>query len=305
MNEKIGFIGLGAMGGPMSKNLIKRGYELSVYDTVVERMSAVVKEGAKAGKSCKDVAAQADVIITMVPGPQNVRAVILGENGVIAGVRKGSIVIDMSTIDPETTRDISKILAVKGIKMLDAPVARGVPAAEAGTLMIFVGGEKKIYEKCKPILSAMGTDIDYVGEIGAGEIVKIVNNLIVTTSMCALAEALVLGVKAGMEPGVLFRALSKGSANSFILQNHVKNCVLKGKFEKGVFPIHYSVKDTNLALLTGTKYHVPLYFGSLAMQVLEATRASGDGDRYLPVVIKRLEQLTGIEVRADLEEPPA
>jgi len=302
MKEKIGFIGLGAMGGPMSKNLLKKGYELTVYDLVSARMEAVVKEGAEAARSSKEVAEKSDVVITIVPSSPHVREVILGKEGVLEGVRKGSIVIDMSTIDPVTSREISKLLADKGVKMLDAPVARGVPAAVAGTLVIFVGGEKGVYEKCKEILSAMGTDIHYAGGSGAGEVVKIVNNLIVATTMCSLAEALVLGVKAGVKPDVLFNALSQGSANSFVLQNHVKNCVMKGKFEKEVFPVDYMIKDLGLALVTGAQYHVPLYFGSLATQAYELTRAAGYSERYHPVVIRTLEESTGIEVRGDIEE---
>jgi 2-hydroxy-3-oxopropionate reductase len=302
MKEKIGFIGLGAMGGPMSKNLLNKGYKLTVYDIVSARVEAAVKEGAEAASSSKDVAEKSDVIITIVPSSPHVREVILGKGGVLEGVRKGSIVIDMSTIDPVTTREISKILADKGVEMLDAPVARGVPAAVAGTLVIFVGGDKAVYEKCKDILSAMGTDIHYVGDSGAGEVVKIVNNFIVATTMCALAEALVLGVKAGVKPDVLFKAISQGSANSFVLQNHVKNCVMKGKFEKEVFPVDYMIKDLDLAMVTGAKYHVPLYFGSLATQAYERARAAGYSDRYHPVVIRTLEELTGVEVRGDVEE---
>ncbi|MCK5552601.1 MAG: NAD-binding protein [Deltaproteobacteria bacterium] len=302
MKEKIGFIGLGAMGGPMSRNLLKKGYRLTVYDIVGARMDPVVKEGAEAARSSKDVAEKSDVIITIVPSSPQVREVILGKEGVLEGVREGSIVIDMSTIDPVTTREISKIFSNKGVEMLDAPVARGVPAAKAGTLVIFVGGEKAVYEKCKDILSAMGTDIHYVGDSGAGEVVKIVNNFIVATTMCSLAEALVLGVKAGVKPDVLFKAISQGSANSFVLQNHVKNCVMKGKFEKEVFPVDYMIKDLDLALVTGAKYHVPLYFGSLATQAYERTRAAGYNDRYHPVVIRTLEELTGVEVRGDIEE---
>ena len=301
MEEKIGFIGLGAMGGPMSKNLLKKGYKLAVYDIVNARVKAAVKEGAEAASSSKDVAEKSDVIITIVPSSPHVREVILGKDGVLEGVRKGSIVIDMSTIDPVTTREISKLLAEKGVEMLDAPVARGVPAAVAGTLVIFVGGNKAVYEKCRDILSAMGTDIHYVGDSGAGEVVKIVNNLIVATTMCALAEALVLGVKAGVKADLLFKALSQGSANSFVLQNHVKNCVMKGKFEREVFPVDYGIKDLDLALVTGAKYHIPLYFGSLARQTYELARAAGYSDRYVPVVIRSLEELTGVEVRGDLE----
>lgn len=286
----------------MSKNLLKKGHKLTVYDIVKTRVEAAVKEGAEAGRSSKEVAEKSDVIITIVPSSPHVREVILGKKGVLEGVRKGSIVIDMSTIDPVTTREISRILAEKGVKMLDAPVARGVPAAVAGTLVIFVGGERGVYEKCKDILSAMGTDIHYVGDTGAGEVVKIVNNFIVATTMCALAEALVLGVKAGVKPDVLFKAISEGSANSFVLQNHVKNSVMKGKFEKEVFPVDYMIKDLDLALVTGAKYHVPLYFGSLATQAYERARAAGYSERYHPVVIRTLEELTGVEVRGDIEE---
>ena len=301
MKEKIGFIGLGAMGSPMSQNLLKKGYKLTVYDIVSERVEAVVKQGAEAVTSSKEVAERADVIITMLPSSPHVREVILGAEGVIEGVTKGAIVIDMSTIDPVTTREIVKILLDKEVKMLDAPVARGVSAAIAGTLVIYVGGEEEVYEKCKDILSAMGTDIPYVGGSGAGEIVKIINNLIVATTVCSLAEALVLGVKAGVKPDILFKALSTGSANSFVLQNHIKNCVLKGKFEKEVFPVDYMIKDLDLASVTAAEYHVPMYFGSLASQAYELARAAGHSERYHPVVIRPLEELTGVEVRADLE----
>lgn len=301
MAREIGFIGLGAMGSPMSENLIKKGYKLTVYDIVKERMEASVKLGAEAARSSKEVAERSDVIITMVPSSPHVREVILGKGGVIEGVKKGSIVIDMSTIDPLTTREIGKILLDKGVKMLDAPVAKGVPAAIAGTLAIFVGGEQEVYERCKNILSVMGADIHYAGDSGAGEVVKIVNNLILATTMCSLAEALVLGVKAGVEPGVLVNALSQGSGNSFVLENQVKNFVLKGKFEKGVFPVDYMIKDLGLALVTGAEYHVPLYFGSLACQAYELARAAGYNERYHPAVIRPLEELTGVKVRADLE----
>jgi 3-hydroxyisobutyrate dehydrogenase len=301
MAREIGFIGLGAMGSPMSKNLIKKGYKLTVYDIIKERMEVSVNLGAQAASSSKEVAERSQVIITMVPSSPNVREVILGREGVIEGIKKGSVVIDMSTIDPLTTREIAKILLDKGVTMLDAPVAKGVSAAIAGSLAIFVGGERGVYEKCKDILSAMGTDIHYVGDIGAGEVVKIVNNLMLATTMCSLAEALVLGVKAGVEPEVLVNALSQGSGNSFVLENHVKNFVLKGKFEKGVFPVDYMIKDLGLALVTGAGHHVPLYFGALASQAYELARAAGHSQEYHPVVIRPLEEFTGVKVRADVE----
>jgi 3-hydroxyisobutyrate dehydrogenase len=301
MERKIGFIGLGAMGSPMSKNLIKKGYKLTVYDVVKERMEGIVEQGAKAARSAKEVAEHSDVIITMVPASKDVREAILGKEGVIEGVKRGSVVIDMSTIDPMTTREVSRILSDRGVKMLDAPVARTAGAAVAGTLAIFVGGDREIFDQCKDILYAMGTDVHHIGEIGTGEVVKIINNLIVGIENAALAEALVLGVKAGVKPKILFKALSTGSANSFVLQNHVKNCVMKGKFEKGVFPLDYAFKDLGLALAMGASYHVPLYFASVAAQFYEVARAAGHGERYLPVIIKPLEELTGVEVRGETE----
>lgn len=300
--EKIGFIGLGAMGSPMSQNLIKRGYDLTVCDLIAERVEPLKKMGAQIADTPKAVAETSDVVITMVLSSPDVRAAILGDNGVIEGIQEGATVIDMSTIDPVTSREISKELSRKQVKMLDAPVARGVKAAVAGTLAIFVGGEKEVYEECKEILAAMGSDIDYVGDSGAGEIVKIINNLIVAVSMCSLAEALVLGVKAGVKPDVLIKALSKGSAGSFVLQNQVRKFVLPGKFDKEVFPVDYMMKDLGLARQTAAQYHVPQYFGALANQALEWARAAGYRERYYPVVIKVLEALAGVEVRSDLED---
>lgn len=282
-------------------NLIKAGYALTVYDIAEDRMGAAVEKGAEPAGSCKEVAEKSEVIITMLPSSPNVKAAILGEDGVIEGVRSGAIVIDMSTIDPITTREIAEKLDSRGVKMLDAPVARGVAAAVGGTLAIFVGGEERTFEKCRAILSTMGKDVDYVGRTGAGEVVKIVNNLILAVNVCALAEGLVLGIKAGVNPDVLFRALSKGSADSFALQNHFKKFVFKGKLEKGVFPVEYIIKDLNLALRTAEGVHVPQYFGALALQAYESAVAAGYGDRYYPIVVKVLENLTGVEVRADLE----
>jgi 3-hydroxyisobutyrate dehydrogenase-like beta-hydroxyacid dehydrogenase len=286
----------------MSQNLIKKGYDLTVCDLIAKRVEPLKKMGAKIADTPKAVAEKSDVVITIVLSSPDVRAAILGENGVIEGIREGATVIDMSTIDPVTTREVSQKLSGKGVKMLDAPVARGVKAAVAGTLAIFVGGEKEVYDQCKEILAAMGSDVEYVGDIGAGEIVKIINNLIIAVSMCSLSEALVLGVKAGVKPDVLIEALSKGSAGSFVLQNHVKKFVLQGKFDKEVFPVDYIMKDLDLAKHTAANYHVPQYFGAMAYQAYEWARAAGYRERYYPVVIKVLEALAGVEVRADRED---
>jgi len=301
MEEEVGFIGLGAMGGPMAKNLVKSGYALTVYDIVPERMAALVEEGAASAGSCREAAADADVVITMLPSSPHVREAVLGTDGVIEGIRPGSTLVDMSTIDPVTTRDIAAKLSERDVTMLDAPVARGVPAAVAGTLAIFVGGDENTFLELKPLLSAMGKDIDYAGDVGSGEVVKLVNNLILSVNVCALAEGLALGIKAGVKPEVLFGSLSQGSADSFALQNHFKNFVYKGKFEEGVFPVEYMIKDISLALRTAESLHVPQYFAALALQTYESAAASGLGKLYYPVVAKVAEKLAGVEIRSDLE----
>ena len=279
-------------------NLIKKGFGLTVFDIIPERMEALKTLGAEAVASCKAVAERCPVVITMLPASPQVREAVLGPKGILEGIRKGSVLIDMSTIDPITTREIAKVLEEKGSDMLDAPVARGVPAAVAGTLVIYVGGKKEVFDKFKDILAAMGTDIYHTGDIGNGEVVKIVNNLMVAVTTCALAEALVLGVKAGVKPDILFEGLSSGSGNSFVLQNHYKNNVLKGKFEEGVFPVEYMLKDLDLALSTGNKLRVPLHFAALSAQQYILAGASGESKKYHPAVIRPLEKLAGVQVRS-------
>ena len=296
--EKIGFIGLGAMGGPMAKNLVKKGFPLAVFDTVAEKTESLKSMGAEVAKSCREVAEKCPVVITILPASAHVKEAVLGKRGVGEGIHRGSVLIDMSTIDPMTTREIAEILGEKGAEMLDAPVARGVPAAVAGTLVIYVGGKKEVFDRSREILAAMGTDIYHVGGIGSGEVVKIVNNLMVAVTTCALAEAMVLGVKAGVNPDILFEALSSGSGNSFVLQNHYKNNVMKGKFEEGVFPVDYMLKDLDLALSTGNKLRIPLHFTALSAQQYILAGASGESKKYHPAVIRPLEKLAGVEVRA-------
>jgi 2-hydroxy-3-oxopropionate reductase len=300
--EKVGFVGLGAMGGPMAKNLVKKGFHLTVFDVVAGKIEPLKIMGAEVAASCREVAEKCPVVVTMLPASPHVREAVLGKGGVGEGIQRGSILIDMSTIDPITTREIAKILAGKGAEMLDAPVARGVPAAVSGTLVIYVGGKKGVFDRYRPILAAMGTDIYHVGDIGSGEVVKIVNNVMVAVTTCALAEAMVLGVKAGVEPDILFEALSSGSGNSFVLQNHFKNNVMKGKFEEGVFPVDYMLKDLDLALSTGNQLRVPLHFAALSAQQYILAGASGESKRYHPAVIRPLEKLAGVEVRSEKSE---
>lgn len=298
MERNIGFIGLGAMGKPMATNLLNKGYKVSVYDIRPEPMDDLKPLGAKLSTSPKEIAQSCDVIITMLLSSPHVESVVLGENGIIDGANKGTILIDMSSIAPITTRKVGKKLAAEGVKMLDAPVARGVKAATEGTLAIFVGGEKQIFEDNKEILMALGSDVSYVGELGCGEVVKLVNQLILSVTVAAIAEGMVLGVKGGVDPDILFEELSKGSANSFALQNHFKNFVMKGNFGENIFSTEYILKDLGIVMDTGKDLEVPLTLTSVATQLYEYAKASGLRKNYFPAVVNVLENLTGVEVRS-------
>jgi len=301
MVKEIGFIGLGAMGKPMALNLIKKGFSLWVYDIIPEKMDPLAAQGANACGSPKEVATICPIMITILPAPPEVRSAILGKEGVIEGIKPGATLIEMSTIDPLTSREVAGALAARGAKMLDAPVARGVPAAVAGTLSIFVGGDKKVYEEWVPVLKAMGTDIFHVGQTGCGHAVKMINNLILAGTVAILSESLVLGVKAGVKPDALYEALCAGSAGSFALKNQIGQSAFKGVFEEGRFSVDYMMKDLGLALETGKALHVPLPFGALAMQVYESARAAGKAKKYYPVVITQWEELTGVQVRSEVK----
>ena len=298
--KKVGFIGLGAMGRPMATNLLKKGYQLTLFDLIFREGDEEYwrRLGGDIGKSSKDVAQGADVIITVLPSSENVRNAVLGESGVIHGAEKGSIVIDMSTIDPITTKEVGAALEEKGVDMIDAPVARTVKAAEQGTLAIFIGGKKEIFEKCRDLLGAMGSDLFYIGGLGTGELLKIINNQILAGTVALLSEALVMGVKGGVAPDTLLEALGNGSANSFALQNHIKNAVMEGKFEEGVFSVEYMLKDIGFALKTGASLNVPLFFTGLTSQFYQQGIAAGVGKQYHPAVIRPLEEMTGVKVRS-------
>jgi len=297
---KVGFIGLGAMGRPMATNLLKKGYQLTLFDLMFREGDEEYwrQLGGDIGKSSKDVAQGADVIITVLPSSENVRDAVLGESGVIRGAEKGSIVIDMSTIDPITTKEVGAALEEKGVDMIDAPVARTVKAAEQGTLAIFIGGKKEVFEKCRDLLGAMGSDLFYIGGLGTGELLKIINNQILSGTVALLSEALVMGVKGGVAPDTLLEALGNGSANSFALQNHIKNAVMEGKFKEGVFSVEYMLKDIGLALKTGASLNVPLFFAGLTAQFYQQGIAAGVGKQYHPAVIRPLEEMTGVRVRS-------
>ncbi|MEL7564570.1 MAG: NAD(P)-dependent oxidoreductase [Dehalobacterium sp.] len=300
--KKVGFIGLGNMGRPMALNLIKKGYKLVVTDLRTDVLDEFVGLGAIAVDSAKEVGSVSDVIITMLPSSPDVEMVALGKNGLIEGIKSGSVLIDMSTIDPITTKKVAEKLCDKEARMIDAPVTRGVQAAVEGTLTIMVGGELDTFEECKSVLSAMGEKIYYIGDIGSGEVVKIINNMIIGANVAACAEGLALGAKYGINVNKLVEVLESGTANSVALQNHMKKHPLKKGREKGIFPVTYIMKDLDLALVIGKNLGVPLTFGATAYQAYAWMKAFGRGDDYYPGILSVYEDLLNIKVRLEVEE---
>lgn len=296
MKEKIGFIGVGNMGKPMSLNLLKAGYDLIVYDLKPEPLKELKEKGAGIGQSSKDVASQTDVIITMLPNSGDVEKVILGEMGVMEGIRSNSIVIDMSTIDPSVSRKVAQALSQKNIKMLDAPVSGGQMGAIAGTLAIMVGGDEEVFQNCSSIFQAMGKKLFYCGKNGNGGIVKVMNNLLAGITALGTAEALILGVKAGVNLKVLNDAISASSGQNWGLQNYFPMKVFKGDFEPG-FAAALMYKDLGLAMNLAREEGVPLLIGGLVHQMYSQVVASGLGHKDLQIAIKVLEDMTNVKLR--------
>ena len=271
---KIGFIGLGIMGKPMAKNLIKAGYDLLVYDIIKENADDLAAAGAIAAGSSKAVAEECPIVITMVPNSPHVKTVVLGESGVLEGAKPGTILIDMSSIAPAASIEVEKACAQKGVKMLDAPVSGGEPKAIDGTLSIMVGGDKDVFDKVKDdILLKMGASAVYCGAIGAGNTTKLANQVIVACNIAAAAEALTLAKKAGVDPGLVFDAIKGGLAGSAVLNAKVP-MIIDGNFKPG-FRIDLHIKDLNNALDTGHEYGSPLPLTAAVMEMFQTLRADG------------------------------
>ncbi|GEA16391.1 MAG: 2-hydroxy-3-oxopropionate reductase [Moorella sp. (in: firmicutes)] len=293
--SKIGFIGLGIMGKPMSKNLLKAGYELVVYDIIKEAVDDVVAAGAEPAGSCREVGERCDKFITMLPNSPHVREAVLGPNGLLEGARPGSILIDMSSIDPMVSREIAGKLAEKGVRMLDAPVSGGEPKAIDGTLSIMVGGKQEDFDECYNILKAMGSSVVRVGDIGAGNVTKLANQIIVALNIAAMSEALVLATKAGVDPELVYQAIRGGLAGSTVLDAKAP-LVLAGQFKPG-FRINLHIKDLANAMAAGHEVGVPLPLTSVVMEILQALKVDGLGDADHGAIIRFYEKLAQVEAR--------
>lgn len=291
----IGFIGLGIMGRPMAGHLLKAGYSLVVHDLNRQAVAALVAAGAAEAFSPKEVAARSDVVITMLPDSPDVEAVALGPDGLIEGIRSGTLYADMSTIAPTTAVKVANALAAKGVRCLDAPVSGGEVGAINATLSIMVGGAEADFEAMRPIFEKLGKTITLCGPNGAGQIVKACNQIQVALNILGMAEALVLGAKAGVDPAVIHKVLSGGYAQSRVADVRGPK-VIQGDFQPG-FKARFHFKDLNIILKTGNDYGVPLPVTSLVHELFAAVLAAGDGDLDHTAVIKVLEKLAGTEAR--------
>ena len=298
MNKKIGFIGLGIMGRPMSKNLLKAGFRLVVYDINAEAVKDLVAAGAEEGKSNRDVAERTDIIITMLPNSPHVKEAVLGKDGILEGAKPGSILVDMSSIAPLVSIEISKKIAGKGLKMLDAPVSGGEPKAVDGTLSIMEGGPQEVFDEVREMLLKMGASAVLVGDIGSGNTTKLANQIIVALNIAAMSEAMVLATKSGVDPEKVYQAIRGGLAGSTVLDAKVP-LVLNRNFKPG-FRIELHIKDLMNALDTAHEIGVPLPLTSQIMEIMQALKVDGKAGNDHGGIVQFYEKLANIEVKKEI-----
>ncbi len=292
---KVGFIGLGIMGKPMAKNLLKAKHELVVYDIVKASQDDVVAAGAKGADCAKAVAEQCPLIITIVPNSPHVKAAVLGPKGVIEGAKAGSLVVDMSSIDPTVSKEVGAELAKKNVRFVDAPVSGGEPKAIDGTLSIMCGGKKADFDEALPILKCMGASVVLCGEVGAGNVTKLANQIIVALNIAAMSEALVLANKAGVDPELVFEAIKGGLAGSTVL--NAKAPMALARNIKPGFRINLHIKDLANAMDCGRAVGVPLPLTAQVMEIMQALKVDGMGDADHSAVIRFYEKLAQTEVK--------
>ena len=298
--EKVGFIGLGIMGKPMAINLIKAGYDLTIYARRPEVIGEMEGLGASVVESPAAVAEATDIVITIVTADPEVREVILGDGGVLQGASEGSLIVDMSTISPLTIREIAEEAGAKNVAVMDAPVSGGDTGAINGTLTIIAGGEAKDFERCRGLFSAMGNEenIFHVGSVGVGQTVKIVNQLIGGINMAAIAEGLILGIRAGTDPEVMRQVISVSSANSTLFQIRVSDFLLANAFEPG-FMLDLMKKDLAIGVDLGKALNVPMPIGAATYQMYAAASGLGAGSLDFSAVCKAAEHLSGTGIPQD------
>jgi 3-hydroxyisobutyrate dehydrogenase len=294
MPERVGFIGLGIMGQGMARNLLKAGFPLTVWNRTASKAESLVEAGAKAGQNPAEVAANSDIIIICVSDTPDVEAVITGPEGILEGAKAGSLVIDCSTISPIATRELAQTLAERQIAMLDAPISGGSEGAAKGTLSIMVGGKAKDFERAMSVFEAMGKKITHVGESGAGQTVKLVNQILVVGHALAMSEALLFAEAGGVDLQKALEAVSAGAAGSWMLSNRGPQIIARD-WRPG-FTIDLQQKDVRLILGAADKLGVPLPATSMIFQLYRTLQARGLGSEGNHALIKALENLAGVEV---------
>jgi len=298
--KTIGFVGLGIMGKPMARNLLKAGHKLVVYDLSAAAVEELAAAGAARGASAKDVAARSEIVVTMLPDGPDVEKAILGSGGVLEGARKGALIIDMSSVSPLASQKVGAACEKKGVEFLDAPVSGGEPKAVDGTLAIMAGGNPEAFEKARPILEKMGSSVTLTGPVGAGNVTKLANQIMVACNIAAMGEALVLATRAGLDPEVVFNAVKGGLAGSTVL-NAKAPMVIARNFKPG-FRIKLHQKDLRNALLAAESMKVSLPFTSLVQQMLMALMNEGKGDLDHSAIVTFTERMAGVEIARPVQE---
>ncbi|MBN2351529.1 MAG: 2-hydroxy-3-oxopropionate reductase [Spirochaetales bacterium] len=295
MMKRIGFIGLGIMGKPMAKNLLKAGRALTVYDVDPAPVHELVAAGATAARSAREAAAASEAVITMLPNSPEVKEAVLGKDGVLEGAQPGTLLIDMSSIAPLAAREIAEAAAAKGVTMLDAPVSGGQPKAIDGTLAVMAGGPEDAFEKVKDLLETMAASVTRVGDVGSGNTAKLANQIIVAGNIAALSEAMVLAAKAGVDPEKVFEAIRRGLAGSTVLEAKMP-LVLDGNFKPG-FRIELHIKDLNNALDTARALGTPAPLSESIIGMMKSLAAEGKAKDDHGGLIQYYEKLAGTKVR--------
>jgi 3-hydroxyisobutyrate dehydrogenase len=298
---KVGFIGLGTMGTHMAMNALKGGHDLVVHDIRREAAAPHVAAGAKWADDAQQVAQASEVVFTSLPGPAEVEAVALGERGILAGAARGSAYFDLSTNSPALVRRLHGLFAAKGVHLLDAPVSGGPRGARTRKLALWVGGERQVFDRFKPVLDAIGDQAQYIGAIGAGSIAKLVHNCAGYAIQTALAEVFTLGVKAGVEPLALFQAVRQGAGGRRRTFDGLVDQFLPGTFEPPAFTLRLAHKDVTLALALAREQGVPMRLASLALAELTEALNRGWGERDSRVAMLLQEERAGVEIRVPAE----
>ena len=291
---KIGFIGLGIMGKPMAKNLVKAGHELVIRDNNVANQNELIALGASVADSAADVAGQVDLVLTMLPNSPQVKDVALGADGIADGAHDGLVYIDMSSIDPLVSREVADELAAKGVQMLDAPVSGGEPFAIEGTLSFMVGGPQDLFDTYAPVLAAMGKSVVRVGEIGAGNIAKLANQAVVAVNIAVVAEALVLAQKAGVNPASVFEAIKGGLAGSNVM-NAKAPMMLDRRFDPG-FRINLHLKDLTNVMSTAHAVASPMPLTASVFELMTQLKAHGFAGEDHSALLRTYESAAGVEL---------